>query len=280
MKELPEKIIDFHVHLFPDRLFDAIWKYFSRNYQFDVIHQIYYRECINYLREKGVGPIVYSNYAHRKGIADNLNEWNLRVLEAYPDLYCLAAYHPDDDDALLMAERLLDHPRILGFKLQLSVQRLYPQDERLMSLYEMVMDRKRRILFHVSSGLSEAEFLGLKQFKKVLSKFPELPAIVAHMGAWEYRGFMDILDDHPGIYLDTAYAFLPEEFENTFNLDPCYLEKYKDRILYGSDFPNLIAPRESEIDRLLRYDLSQDFYRKVFYENGMTLINSHKEGQS
>jgi len=50
MKELPEKIIDFHVHLFPDRLFDAIWKYFSSNYKFNVIHQIYYRECIDYLR--------------------------------------------------------------------------------------------------------------------------------------------------------------------------------------------------------------------------------------
>ena len=32
MPQLPETIIDFHVHLFPDELFDAIWKFFSREY--------------------------------------------------------------------------------------------------------------------------------------------------------------------------------------------------------------------------------------------------------
>jgi predicted TIM-barrel fold metal-dependent hydrolase len=270
---LPEKIIDFHVHLFPDRLFEAIWKYFTSHYKFEVIHQIYYRECITYLRHKGVTPIVYSNYAHRKGIAGKLNEWNLRVLEEYDDLFCFAAYHPDDDDALSMAEQLLDNPKIVGFKLQLAVQQLYPHDKRLFPLYELVMDRKKRLLFHVGPGPVEAEYLGLEQFIKVLAKYPELPAIVAHMGAWEYQGFMDILDDHSGIYLDTAYAFL-REFKESFNLNPDYLERYKDRILYGSDFPNLISPRETEIDCLLQYDLSQEFYRKIFYENAMSLLTA------
>ncbi len=38
-------------------------------------------------------------------------------------IYCFAAYHPDDDHALEMAERLLENPKILGFKLQLLVQK-------------------------------------------------------------------------------------------------------------------------------------------------------------
>jgi len=105
VRELPEKIIDFHVHLFPDKLFKAIWKYFSASYGRNVIHELYYKECIDYLYEKNVEYIVYSNYAHKKGVAKGLNEWNLKVLEEYPELYCFAAYHPDDDDALRYGER-------------------------------------------------------------------------------------------------------------------------------------------------------------------------------
>jgi len=51
-----------------------------------------------------------------------------------------------------MARKVLDHPKVLGFKLQLLVQRFYPHDDRLFSMYDMVMERGKRILFHVGTG--------------------------------------------------------------------------------------------------------------------------------
>jgi len=147
MSGIPEKIIDFHVHLFPDRLFDAIWEAFLKQYHWHIIHRCYYRECIERLRRKGVSVIVYSNYAHRAGIAEELNRWNEKVLQEYEDLYCFAAYHPGDDHALDMARRLVENPKILGFKLQLLVQNFYPFDERLFGLYDLVMKKNKRILF-------------------------------------------------------------------------------------------------------------------------------------
>jgi len=86
IKNVPEKIIDFHVHLFPDKLFDAIWKSFSNDYKWDVMYQLYYGECVSYLNRKNVSPIVYSNYAHKKGVAEGLNQWNMKVLDAYRHL--------------------------------------------------------------------------------------------------------------------------------------------------------------------------------------------------
>lgn len=279
MAHLPDKIIDFHVHLFPDRLFQSIWKFFEQSYGWRVLHQLYYRDCVAYLREHGVGPIVYSNYAHKPGVARGINEWNLSVLEEIPDLYCFAAYHPGDEDALAMAEELVAHPRILGFKLQLLVQRFYPHDERLMPLYELIMERKKRMLLHVGTGPVGHEYVGLVHFRKLLKRFPELPVNVAHMGALEYQGFIELLDDHPGMYLDTAFTFYPG-MEGSFNLGPEYLERYQDRILYGSDFPNLILPRQMEIDCLLGYGLPQAFYDKIFFSNAGRLIGlSFHNGQ-
>jgi predicted TIM-barrel fold metal-dependent hydrolase len=256
-------------------MFDAIWAFFSKGYQWEVLHKFYYRECIQFLRRRGIKKIVYSNYAHREGIADGLNEWNLEVLDENPELYCFAAFHPADSNALASAERILNHPRVLGFKLQLLVQRFFPHDKRLFPLYELAADRGKRILFHVGNGPVGNEFVGLDQFKKLLLQYPGIPANVAHMGAYEYQGFMELLDDHPGIYLDTSYSFFKDfQGRGGFDLGNAPLEKHKDRILYGSDFPNIILPRESEIETLLEYNLSQEFYDKVFCNNGLKLINS------
>ncbi|MGB9498247.1 MAG: hypothetical protein ACKVE4_00535 [Dissulfuribacterales bacterium] len=43
---LSEKIVDFHVHLFPDKLFDAIWNHFSHAYKWEVIHHLYYADLV------------------------------------------------------------------------------------------------------------------------------------------------------------------------------------------------------------------------------------------
>ncbi len=271
MAKLPPSIVDFHVHLFPDRMFDAIWKFFSNGYKWDVLHRLYYRECVEYLRTRGVDHIVYSNYAHKKGVAAELNAWNLRVLDEDPGLYCFAAYHPDDGDALAMARDVLQHPRVLGFKLQLLVQRFYPHDERLFPMYELVMERNKRLLLHVGNGPVGNEFVGAEHFRRLLERYPALPANVAHMGALEYREFMDILLGHPALYMDTSFSFLPR-LGRWFDLGPQALMTARDRILYGSDFPNVILPREDELETLLALDLPQEFYDRVFFENGMALL--------
>jgi predicted TIM-barrel fold metal-dependent hydrolase len=270
-KRLPEPLVDFHVHLFPDRLFDAIRRQFVTDYGWSVLHTLYWRESVDYLRERGVGPVVYSNYAHRKDIARGLNDWNQKILAELPDLYCFAAFHPDDKDALAMAADLLDHPRILGFKLQLLVQRFYPDDERLFPLYEMVMAKGKRLLFHVGTGPVGNAFVGIAPFRRLLARYPDLPAIVAHMGSLEYGAFGKLLADHPGIYMDTAFSFLPQ-LGSMFDLGNDFLETNRKRILYGSDFPNILFPREDEIDTLLGFDLSQSFYDAVFRDNGLHLI--------
>ncbi|MBC2716253.1 MAG: amidohydrolase family protein [Desulfobacteraceae bacterium] len=270
---LPDKIIDFHVHLFPDRLLDSIWRYFSDVYQWKVRYHMYYRDCVDHLRQKGVVRIVYSNYAHKAGIAEGLNNWNLKILDEFDELFCFAAFHPEDQNALDIADKVLGHPKVLGIKLQLLVQNFYPDDKRLFPLYEMIMEKNKRLLFHVGTGPSGNKYVGIKNFKKLLTQYPALPVNVAHMGGFEYREFFDLLPNYELLFFDTSFSFLPK-MNLMFNLGNQCLEWYKDKILYGSDFPNLIYPRSDEINCLKNLNLSQEFYQNVFYKNGQQLIDS------
>jgi hypothetical protein len=138
----------------------------------------------------------------------------------------------------------------------------------------MIMERKKRVLLHVGTGpVRGSAFVGVTHFKKILDRFPDLPANIPHMGGLEFEAFLKLLDHHPGLYLDTSYSFVPN-VPYKFDLGNDCLERYKDRILYGSDFPNLIHPREQEIEYLLSLDLSDDFYRRVFWDNGCKLIRA------
>ncbi|MBI4832896.1 MAG: amidohydrolase family protein, partial [Candidatus Lindowbacteria bacterium] len=249
-------IIDFHVHLFPDKLFDAIWKAFAVNYQWDVKYRIYTTQAIEFLKERGVEKIVYSNYAHKAGVAATLNSWNLELLEREPDLYCFAAFHPEDTDYIEDAARLLQHPRVLGFKLQLLVQRFCPQDERLFPLYEAVIAAGKRILMHVGTGPIGNEFVGIAHFRKLMNRYPELKVNVPHMGELEIPQFLELLAEFPGVCLDTAFAFWPVESHH-YKLTPDDLLRHEDRIVYGSDFPNLIFDWETEIRALKTMNLGE-----------------------
>ncbi len=271
---VPPAIIDFHVHLFPDRLFEAIWRHFSKDYGWDVLHQLYWGQAVAYLRERGVSPIVFSNYAHKPGVAGTLNRWNLEILDEDPDLYCFAAYHPGDEDGLDMAREILSHPRVLGFKLQLLVQRFYPHDERLFGLYDLVMEQGKRMLLHVGNGPVGNPFVGVDNFVKLMRRYPDLPVNVAHMGGMEFKEFFDLLPDYPNLMFDTAFAYLTK-LGHVCDVPADELERYRDRIVYGSDFPNVIFPREDEIEYLASLGLSDEFYRKVFYDNGIRLIEQH-----
>ncbi|MFP4476064.1 MAG: amidohydrolase family protein [Desulfatibacillaceae bacterium] len=274
---LPGGIVDYHVHLFPERMFDAIWRAFVDHYDWRVIHQVYHDEAIRYLRGHGVSHIVYSNYAHRPGVAPGLNEWNLGIVDRYEDVYCFAAFHPDDPEAMAMARDVLQHPCVLGFKLQLLVQFISPDDERLFPLYELVMEHEKRILFHVGTGPIGNPHVGLSFFRNLLERYPEMPANVAHMGGLEYRGFFELLDEYPNLVFDTSFSFL-EKTGLVCDVPRPELERHMDHIVYGSDFPNLILPREDEIEYLLGMDMSPEFYRRVFRDNGLALLEGGMPG--
>jgi predicted TIM-barrel fold metal-dependent hydrolase len=59
---------------------------------------------------------------------------------------------------------------------------------------------------------------------------------------------------------------------NPFSLGAVFLERHRDRILYGSDFPNILFPREDEIDTLMGLGLSQEACDAIFRDNGIRLI--------
>ena len=94
-----------------------------------------------------------------------------------------------------MAADLPDHPRILGFKLQSSSSVSTPTTRAFPPCWSW---RRGKASFHVGTGPVGNAFVGVAPFRRLLARYPDLPAIVAHMGSLEYGAFGELLADHPG----------------------------------------------------------------------------------
>lgn len=68
-------IIDAHTHFFPERLFNTIWNYFENNYWSICQKGTSVNLAQSLINDYNIEKFFVLNYAHKKGIANELNKW-------------------------------------------------------------------------------------------------------------------------------------------------------------------------------------------------------------
>jgi predicted TIM-barrel fold metal-dependent hydrolase len=114
----------------------------------------------------------------------------------------------------------------------------------------------------------------------VLRRFPGLVLVVAHAGMPDYLGFAALADRHPRVHLDTT--MLGTAFtEETAPMPPGYrsrLADLADRVVLGTDFPNIPYPYRTQLDALARLELGDDWLRAICWDNGVRLLGLGPDG--
>ncbi|MHA2050780.1 MAG: amidohydrolase family protein [Promethearchaeota archaeon] len=277
------KYIDAHCHFFPSQLFRAIWRFFEQTDEEGNIKgwPINYKrpteELVAFLEQQNVKAFTTYNYAHKQGIADSINEWVNEFCKKYNMAIPFGSVWPEDKNRLEYIRKILDEYNFMGIKIQPLVQEFYPDDKRMYSVYDLVLDRGKWICFHAGTAPYRNKYVGYKSFVKFLRNYPNIKVIVAHMGAFEYRKFLKLLDTYENLYLDTAMIFIPDNIfpeRSAKHPTPEQLVSYQDRILFGSDFPNIPFEYQRTTQGLLGLDLPKDFYKKIFFNNAKHLFNA------
>ncbi|HOX29153.1 MAG TPA: amidohydrolase family protein, partial [bacterium] len=84
---------------------------------------------------------------------------------------------------------------------------------------------------------------------------------------------LGLLDRFPRLMLDTAMVFTRTDvFDTTMKIDPARLLPYRERILFGSDFPNIPYDYSEAVDSILRLGLGDEFNRLVFRDNALRVF--------
>jgi predicted TIM-barrel fold metal-dependent hydrolase len=102
-----------------------------------------------------------------------------------------------------------------------------------------------------------------------------LRLVVAHLGMPEYSEFLDLAERHPRLLLDTTMAFTPfiEDAGGAFpRAELGRLGDLGDRVLLGTDFPNIPYPYVDALEALERTGLGPEWLRAVCRDNAARIF--------
>ena len=279
-------MIDIHTHLHPPKLFAAIRRWFAEHSDWDMADAPTEPQAVaDVLNANGVERFVFCSYAHKPGMARELNAWlaqTSRDLGGYG--LPLATVHPGDAGCLDDLRTALDDGCI-GLKLHEDVQRLEADDPRLEPIFATLAERGAFALVHVGPiPWDYPRDAGAARIARVLARHPGLRLVVAHYGVPDTERFFALMDDHPGLYLDTTMVFAsqsPMHIAHTRpndgldvvpTIDCDALETHADRVLYGTDFPNTPFAYLTERDAIVALDISAAARQAILHDNAAALI--------
>jgi predicted TIM-barrel fold metal-dependent hydrolase len=262
--------VDVHVHLMPDRLMAAIREALRAEAGWEFPHPTDRAGVEATLAAAGVERYVALPYAHRPGIAADLNDWVLARAAESEMAVPFATVHGDDDVGPVVERAFEAGAR--GLKFQCPVQECGPADPRLDPAFELAAEYDRPILFHAGTApmFEDSPHVGADQFEQFLHSYPGVRAAAAHMGTFEHEAFLDLVREHDNAFLDTSFAMSTATAENeTVQFDPAEipdatLEELSGRIMYGSDYPNIPHDYGAERAGLLARGLTHGTVRDLF----------------
>ncbi len=270
---------DAHVHLFPEKLMQAIYHFFRDSYHWKLPFPAAPAALLQHLQEDGVAQAFVLAYVHKPGISRQVNRWLAELTKEHPWLIPFGAVHPLDVDLEQVLAEALDQYHFAGIKLHCLVQQISPDDETLFPIYEALVERSRGLIIHAGNfPLPDKKHLGVQRMVRVLRKHPRLNVIVAHLGLYDLFACRELLRQYRGLYLDTAFVFQNENFVPPLQEIADLITDFPDRIIYGSDFPFILEPPINGITRILELDLPPSLYSRLFYENARQFYRGISSG--
>ncbi|MBM2621445.1 amidohydrolase [Actinoplanes sp. LDG1-06] len=232
------------------------------------------QERVETLRSKGVRMFSALAYAHRPGMASDLNDWTLDFAARTPGCLPSATFFPEAG-VEAYAGKALDRGALI-WKLHLQVGGFDPRDAELDRVWGLLAGAGSPVVVHAGSGPVAAGYTGPGPIGEVIARHPRLGVIIAHAGAPEYEGFFELAERYENVRLDTTMAFT-DFFEEMAPFPRELRPRLRDlglagKVLLGSDFPNIPYPYEHQIESLQRLDLGDEWLRAVCWGNAQALF--------
>ena len=275
-------LVDVHVHFMPQRVLDKVWAYFDGGGplvgdEWPVVYRTPQDERLAVLRAMGVRAFPSLLYPHKPGMAEWLNGWAAdfaaeQRAAGHDDVLPTATFFPEPEAAAYVRAAVDRGARMA--KAHVQVGAYDPRDPLLDPVWGQLSEAQVPVVVHCGSGPRPGAFTGPVPVEEVLRRHPRLVAVIAHLGMPEYDEFLALARRYPRVHLDTTLAFT-DFMEQRLPFPPrrrAELLDVGDRIVLGSDFPNMPHPYVHQLEALARLDLGADWLRAVLHDNRLPLL--------
>ena len=270
-------LYDVHVHFLPPPVMAKVRSHFDEagpliGRPWPLAYRGSDHELVEQLRVLGVRRFSALPYAHRPGIAEYLNDWAAQFAAAVPECLSSATLFPEEGVEKYVEQRIAAGTEV--FKVHVQVGDFDLVDPLLEEAWGLLADAGTPVVIHVNSGPVANGHTGPEPMRALMERHPRLTAVLAHMGAPDYAAFVAIAEDFDRVHLDTTMAFT-DFFEEMAPFPRPLLPRLadlRDKVLLGSDFPNIPYAYAHQLEALAGLGLGEDWLRAVCWENGQALI--------
>ena len=270
-------LYDVHVHFLPPAVMNRVWEQFDNagpliGRPWPIAYRGSDLERVEVLRALGVRRFSALPYAHRPGIAEFLNEWAAQLAGDVPECLYSSTFFPEPEAASYVAARIEQGAEI--FKVHVQVGNFDVREPLLDDVWGLLEDAGTPVVVHAGSGPVANAYTGPGPVHEVLRRHPRLTAVLAHLGAPEYVEFLELAESFENVHLDTTMAFT-DFFEEMAAYPRELLPRLRDlgdKVLLGSDFPNIPYPYAHQLESLERLGLGEEWLRRVCWENAVVLV--------
>ncbi len=149
------RIIDFHVHFFPDKISIKAVQSLSEAAGLKPFGNGSISSLLSYMKEDGIFYSVNQPVATKAGQVISINRQIVEQNKSNNNITSFGAMHPDFYKTGNIKEEInfLKENVIKGIKLHPEYQEFYPDDEKMTEIYEACRDFGLIIMFHSGKDL-------------------------------------------------------------------------------------------------------------------------------
>ena len=282
-------IVDAHVHFLPEPVMRKVWAYFDQAAEhYGTEWPIQYRtpeaERLATLEKLGVRAFAPLIYPHKPGMGRWLTEWVTEFAATVPEAVPTATLYPEPDVADYLGAAVAAGARVV--KVHVQVGAFDPRDPLLRPAWGLLAEAGVPAVVHCGHGPAPGEFTGLDRMGEVLAEHPRLPVVLAHAGMPDFLDALDLVHRHERVYVDTTMvgtafstrmAPLPADW-------PARLADVADRVVFGSDFPNIPYPYAEQVAAVAGWAAADDrlgpaFLRSVLHDTPARVLGLDGDGR-
>ncbi|HKS50342.1 MAG TPA: amidohydrolase family protein [Pseudonocardiaceae bacterium] len=275
-------LVDLHVHFLPDQVMAKVWAFFDQAAKhYGVPWLVYYRlpqdDRLAVLRALDVRVFAPLVYPHKPGMADWLNGWVADFAAAVEAAVPTATLYPEPGVAGYLERALAAGARCV--KVHVQVGGFDPRDPVLDQAWGLLAEAGVPVVVHCGHGPVPGRYTGLDVFESVLAAHPRLVAVLAHAGLPDYEPALELTRRYPRVHLDTTMVGVPftESFAPLPADWPARLVDVADRIVLGTDFPNIPYDYATQLRAIAGWAAADDrlgigFLRAVLHDTPQRLL--------
>jgi uncharacterized protein len=273
-----DSLIDVHTHFMPERLLAAVRAYFDAagplvGRPWPIVYRQDEQARVAALRAFGVATFTAMLYPHKPGMARSLNDWAADFAARTPDCLHTATFFAEPSAAGDVRRALDQGARV--FKCHLQVGDFDPNDPLLDAAWDLLAEAGVPVVTHCGSGPVPGRFTGPEPVARLLGRHPRLRLVVAHLGMPEYAEFLALAERHASVLLDTTMVFTPFIEDAGAPFPAAELPRLRDlgdRVLLGTDFPNIPYSYPDALEALETAGLGTGWLRAVCHDNAARLF--------